>query len=220
MAEIIYEIIRSDRKSMALVVDAGAKLVVRAPLRAKVSDISDFVTKNARWIEEKQREAAKLNAKYSPVVFESGGKLPYLGETYAIQKTAVADVRILGANILVPEGYSQADAIAWLKSEAKALLKARVELFAGKMGLSYTCVRLSGAKTRWGSCGAKNSLNFAWRLIMCPLAIIDYVVVHELCHTVHKNHSRAFWASVAAILPDYKARKAWLKTNRRLMEII
>jgi predicted metal-dependent hydrolase len=85
--------------------------------------------------------------------------------------------------------------------------------YAKQHGFVYSKIGITGARTRWGSCSAKGSLNFSWRLIMAPLEIIDYVIIHELVHLRYHNHSRAFWKGVADILPDYRARKAWLTQN-------
>jgi hypothetical protein len=79
---------------------------------------------------------------------------------------------------------------------------------------------MSEAKRRWGSCGAGNTLNFAWRLVMCPQSVIDYVVVHELSHITYKDHSAKFWTRVATVMPNYREAQDWLRLNRRLMEII
>lgn len=109
---------------------------------------------------------------------------------------------------------------AWLKSEAGKIIEERVARYANIMGVNYAGVKMSEAKGRWGSCSSKDSLNFAWRLVLAPLGIIDYVVVHELSHITYKNHSPQFWARVKTVLPNYKEQQDWLKANRRLMEII
>lgn len=160
------------------------------------------------------------SARHSPLVVEAGESLLYLGEPYTTLRENVPKISISGTNILVPEQATKDDLAAWMKREAKAVLAKRVEFFAKKMGVCYSSIKITGAKTRWGSCSAKNNLNFAWRLIMCPLEVIDYIVVHELSHVAHKNHGPDFWASVQTVLPDYKKRRAWLKDNRGLMEII
>ncbi len=99
-----------------------------------------------------------------------------------------------------------------LIARAKELLPKRVAYFAALMGVQPTGLRVTGARTRFGSCSAKNSLCFSWRLMQYPAAAIDYVVVHELAHIVHKNHGPAFYALVASVLPDYKARIAMLRS--------
>jgi predicted metal-dependent hydrolase len=88
------------------------------------------------------------------------------------------------------------------------------------MGVEYSSIKMSDAQRRWGSCSAKNALNFAWRLVMCPLSVIDYVVVHELSHITYKNHSTKFWSRVATVMPRYREALEWLRLNRKLMEVI
>lgn len=220
MNEIPYEIIRSDRKSIALVIDSEASLIVRAPRKAKDSDIADFVEKKKRWIADKQYQVSVFGEKHSPVVFKSGESLLYLGNTYTILKDTVTSIQFSSTHILIPDGYTKADVIAWLKGEAETVLIERVSRYAGIMGVTYSSIKLSEAKTRWGSCSAKDNLNLAWRLIMCPMAVIDYVVVHELSHIAYRNHSPAFWARVKTVLPNYKEQQDWLKVNRKLMEIV
>jgi len=100
---------------------------------------------------------------------------------------------------------------AGLRERAKAVLPGRVSHFAARMGLAPTAVRVTGAKTRFGSCSGQNSLNFSLHLMRYPPEAVDYVVVHELAHIAHKNHGRAFYALVEQILPDWRARRALLK---------
>lgn len=98
-----------------------------------------------------------------------------------------------------------------LQQRAHEELPAHVAHYAARMGLSYTGVTITGARTRFGSCSAKNSLCFSWRLMQYPDAAIEYVVVHELAHIVHKNHGKEFYALIASILPDYRARVRLLR---------
>ena len=100
---------------------------------------------------------------------------------------------------------------AELTEKAKALLPHRVAHWAGVMGLSPTGVKITGAAKRFGSCSGKDSLCFSWRLMLYPIEAIDYVVVHELAHIVHKNHQAGFYVLIAKYLPDYKQREALLR---------
>lgn len=220
MQENAYQIIRSNRKSVALVIDNEANLIVRAPLQMSESDISAFVQKKKGWINEKQQQVAVFGEKHPPIVVETGESLMYLGNSYAIIKDAVDAVQLSGNEMLVPNDYSLAEMTEWLKAEALQMISERVTNYAGIMGVTPGEVKLSDAKARWGSCSAKNNLNFAWRLIMCPLSVIDYVVVHELSHITYKNHSPAFWARVKTVLPNYEESQDWLKANRKLMDVI
>ncbi len=101
-----------------------------------------------------------------------------------------------------------------LKILARDAFIERSCLYAARMGVEFKKIRLSSAKTRWGSCSVRGSLSFNWKLIQAPVEILDYVVVHELAHLIEHNHSPRFWAKVAEFFPDYKKAKLWLKNNR------
>lgn len=97
------------------------------------------------------------------------------------------------------------------KEKARTVLAEKTAYYAAKMGVTYTHIGITSAKTRFGSCSKKGSINYSYRLMLFPEAAWDYVVVHELCHRKHFNHSKAFWQTVASILPDYKERAKLLK---------
>ena len=105
----------------------------------------------------------------------------------------------------------------WYKKHAKEIITNRVQWFSGGLGFKYKSITINSAATRWGSCGAKNTLNFSWRLVTAPITVIDCVVVHELVHTEIKNHSRKFYERLKSILPDYKEHEKWLKENSGIM---
>lgn len=105
------------------------------------------------------------------------------------------------------------DEIDSLKAGAKPIIEEKVRLFADKIGVEYGKITIRCQKTRYGSCSAKGNLNFNCLIMLMPEKIIDYVIVHELCHIKEMNHSRRFWNEVESILPDYKERRKWLKLN-------
>lgn len=109
-------------------------------------------------------------------------------------------------------GFSEAKKRMY-KRKAAETLSARVHFFARQMGVSFSGITVREQKTRWGSCSSLGNLNFNWKLILAPPEILDYVVVHELCHRKEMNHSPAFWREVEKVLPDYEARRQWLKEN-------
>ena len=100
-----------------------------------------------------------------------------------------------------------------LRERAKSVLAQRTAYFARQVGVTYGRITVRDQKTRWGSCSQTGNLNFNFRLILAPLEVLDYVVVHELCHRWQMNHSTQFWQEVAQVLPDYRKRKAWLTEN-------
>ena len=108
-----------------------------------------------------------------------------------------------------------------LKKRASIVISERVAHFAPLVGVDYGRITIRSQKTRWGSCSSKGDLNFNCLLLLAPPEVLDYVVVHELCHRKQMNHSPRFWAEVARIIPDYKTKVKWLKENGgRLMLLI
>ena len=96
---------------------------------------------------------------------------------------------------------------------AKEIFPERTAYFAKRMGVTYNRITIREQKTRWGSCSSAGNLNFNWRLVLMPPEILDYVVVHELCHLKEMSHSKAFWDEVGKVMPDYEMHKLWLKEN-------
>lgn len=105
------------------------------------------------------------------------------------------------------------------RRDANIYVPIRVEFFAKQMGVTYHSVTIRGQKTRWGSCNSRGGLSFNWKLMLAPREILDYVVVHELCHRKEMNHSKVFWAEVEQVIPDYKEKRQWLKEHGDELEI-
>jgi len=102
---------------------------------------------------------------------------------------------------------------SWFYKKAEEIFDERLKYYCGIIGVKYHRFCIKAQKTRWGSCSSKGNLNFNWRLVMAPDWVLDYVVVHELVHLVHMNHSKEFWDAVAVYIPEYKKAVAWLKEN-------
>ena len=105
------------------------------------------------------------------------------------------------------------------RQAAKEYIPKRVAFFAGELGVTYGTITIRDQKTRWGSCSSKGNLSFNWCLILAPPKVLDYVVVHELCHRREMNHSPRFWALVESIMPDYPARRQWLKNYGNTLKL-
>jgi len=108
---------------------------------------------------------------------------------------------------------------SWLRNKAEQVIDERLVYYRDIVGVSYHRFCIKAQKTRWGSCSSKGNLNFNWRLVMAPLWVLDYVVVHELSHLKHMNHSKEFWDTVAMHIPEYKKAVAWLKENGRSLKL-
>ncbi len=115
-------------------------------------------------------------------------------------------------DVAPPQKLSKSE-IEALRERTRGIVTVKSEHFAKLIGVKYNRIAVKAQKTRWGSCSSKGNLNFNLLLALCPDEIIDYVVVHELCHLIELNHSQKFWNRVEQILPDYSARRKWLKAN-------
>jgi predicted metal-dependent hydrolase len=213
----IDQIIRTKRRTIALIIDQQGQLIVRAPLRASLKQIEQFVEQKAGWIQRKQALANAPSTRFTPKKYIEGEEFLYLGKPYrlAIGDDPRPPLRLADQFILYRSVRAQAERIFidWYSLQAKGVIAERVQLFADRYGYVVRQVKISKAKTRWGSCSPNGNLNFSWRLVMAPMAVIDYVVVHELVHLREKSHARRFWAQVEAILPDYAQKVRWLKVN-------
>lgn len=208
---------------MALIVTPEGELEVRAPLRLSHKQILAIVSEKSGWIEKQKECARKSSHATAHRKLSDGAHLWYLGKSYPLYLTGANNSRIIFSNgFHLPENAlpRAGDLMpAWYKAQARVFITQRVEYYAHKYSLNVHAIRITSARTRWGSCSRLNSLSFTWRLIMAPVEIIDYIVLHELAHILEKNHSRAFWSNVARMQPDYKWRRAWLKANGRLLDL-
>lgn len=214
-----YEIIRSKRKSISISVDRNGKVTVRAPLNAPEQRIFEFVQSKSDWISKHTASAegriSARNAKLAAIP----EALPILGGMCPVDNEQ--PYGYTSGKFHLPEGVILEELIPYLRrlycSIAKETLIPRTRLTADRMGLDIADVRINSAKTRWGSCSDKKVINLSWKLIAADPRLIDYVIVHELCHTRRMNHSAAFWADVEAYIPDYHERRAALKDVQRIL---
>lgn len=215
----VNQIIRSKRKTLALIVKPDGSVLVRAPLRTSHALIQEFVEKNRGWIERQQAKAlATLRA--APRQYVPGDTLPYLGTRYSLEivEGQREPLRLDDGRFQLAASHQNDAASAverWYREQARQVLTARVDFFARDHEFDHRGIRITSARTRWGSCSATGSLSFSWRLIQAPLAVVDYVVIHELVHTVVHNHSKQFWQRVGTILPDYQEQRRWLRAHGR-----
>jgi predicted metal-dependent hydrolase len=214
----VDQIIRSKRKTLALIVKPDGAVLVRAPLRTSKTLIQEFVEKNKDWIERHQAKALAARPP-APRQYVPGETFLYLGTTYPLEivEGQKEHLRLNGSFQLAASYQGEAASAfeRWYREQARQVLTARVEFFAHGYKFHYTGIRITSARTRWGSCSATGSLSFSWRLILAPLAVVDYVVVHELVHTIFHNHSKQFWHRVGTIMPAYQEHRRWLREHGR-----
>lgn len=218
-----FKIIRSGRKTIALEVTSSLSLVVRAPYGLKEEFIRVLIDKSRPWIDRKLKFMRDRNIQSPRKGFLDGENFLYLGKSHRLNILGGLNPPLIfkDAFFLNSEYNDSARQLFtnWYKDSAQRKILERVELYSGVSGLKYGKVNITNARHRWGSCGRRNSLNFSWRLIMAPLEIIDYVVVHEIAHLAVKDHSKRFWQKVSQLFPDYKKCRKWLRGNGYLLNI-
>lgn len=184
------KIIRSNRKTLAIQINPDLSVTVRAPMYALQSDIERILREKESWIQKHIEKIREQEAKRKKTQGEKGE----YGE-------------------FVERDYLTNEEIKKLADKALQYIPKRVSYFAKQIGVTYGKIKIRNQKTRWGSCSSKGNLNFNCLLMLTPPEVIDYVVVHELCHRKEMNHSRVFWVEVEKVLPNYKEQVKWLKEN-------
>lgn len=183
-------IVRSNRKTLAIQINPDLSVTVRAPIYASQREIERILKEKEGWIQKHIEKIREQEAKRKEMYGEKG----------EYGKSAERE-------------YLSNEEIHKLAEKALEYIPKRVSYFAKQIGVTYGKITIRNQKTRWGSCSSKGNLNFNCLLMLTPPEVIDYVVVHELCHRKEMNHSGAFWAEVEKVIPDYKEQVKWLKEN-------
>ncbi len=227
MLNLNYQLIRSDRrKTLGLQVKAGS-IIVRAPASLPVATINAFIEKKSSWLQ--RHVALQLQKKQSHAsLFITGAKILINGEEKTLrilyQKAPFIQIKENELHLYLStkaENYNEEQRIVLVKKQLEAWFKSQAEQYLARMLVTFseiTCLQYENYKvrrykSRWGSCNNKRELSFNSLLIMAPNWVINYVIVHELCHLVHLNHSKQFWSLVEDHYPNYRAAKLWLKEN-------
>ena len=216
-------IIRSDRKTVSFSFDKYLNLVVKAPLWLGDDEIARLIEKKSLWIENTRNRLknAKQDEIQARLPLESGDQMPYLGQwlilTVIREPRKRGKISLNGDRLLMWVPYNadyefkKACVVAWYRKQAAYVIEKKARVYAERMGVTYHEIHIKDQRTRWGSCSGMKNLNFTWRLVMMPDSVCDYVIIHELCHLVHMDHSPEFWKLVAKMCPPYKRQKRWLR---------
>lgn len=209
------------RRTLGLALHPDGTLTVSAPHTLPLKVIREFVASQRGWIDTRRRRLAARRG--APMRFETGAALPLLGGELRLhiepgggRGRCRRDGERL--HVRVPDaGAAHAAVEAWYRRQAQAHFRARVAHFAPHIGRAPNAIQVRAQRTRWGSCSARGVISLNWRLLQLPAALLDYVVVHELCHLRVPNHSPRFWAEVARVLPDWRERRRALRAAGRCL---
>lgn len=221
--EIKFNIIYRKRKTMSLEIKRDGIINVIAPNGLDKTFIVDKVKNKSDWIIKKLDEIEVLNNNRYIRSYESGDIFLYLGKEYMLEVlvdkiTIGTSVSLENNKLIVRSNSNNKDVIQralkkWYTDETLGIVKERINYYKLFFEDTVTSIKIKDQKSRWASCTYKNEILFNLRCSMMPIQIIDYIVVHEMCHMEHRNHSKDFYLAVERILPDYKERVKWLKNN-------
>ena len=221
--EIRFNIIYRKRKTMSLEIKRDGIINVIAPNGLDKTFIVDKVKNKSDWIIKKLDEIEVLNNNRYTRSYESGDIFLYLGnecilEVLVDKSTIGTSVSLENNKLIVRSNSNNKDVIQhalkkWYTDETLGIVKERINYYNLFFEDTVTSIKIKDQKSRWASCTYKNEILFNLRCSMMPIQIIDYIVVHEMCHMEHRNHSKDFYLAIERILPDYKERVNWLKNN-------
>jgi len=217
---IDFDLVYKKRKTMGIYINVYGHVEVRAPKETSDECVLQLLEKNWNWVQKKIKEMKERTAGHMEKVYDHGEIFLYLGKTYPIQISQDMDIKqdyvmfeVDKLHIYVKEQEDERVKQALKRfyyQQCKALVEGRIKAYQSNFKTKPRSIRISDNKCTWGTCDSKLQLTFNWKLAMAPLEVIDYVVVHEMCHMVHLNHERSFWRLVGKIMPDYEERQNWL----------
>jgi len=216
-------ITRSNRQTLSLSILKDGQVVVKAPLRMDNETISKFVREKQSWISEKLAFLQSNRQKFDDII--SYKKFLLFGNRYDLKLSSVKKIQTSKEDMCIfmpkstPEDKIFAKLKAWYKKQAKQILEERTAYLSSLIKIAPNSIRINDTKGRWGACNSKGQISFNFRVIMLEPQIIDYVIIHELCHLVEMNHSRRFWSLVSSFLPNAAIQKQKIKEYSFLLQL-
>ena len=228
--DIAYQLLPgADRQTTDIVIERNGLITVRPPLKMTPEQVDETVLDKRMWIYRNLAEWHELNTSRVHREWVSGESFLYLGSSYRLQLVQAQDEPLklkdgrfcLLRSIVEAGGREAAHQAfeAFYKDKGLPRLTKRVSHFAAKVGVPAGSVQIKDLGFRWASCLKNGDLHFHWKCLMASLTVIDYIVVHELCHLRHRDHSAAFWNEVDKVLPDYRDRKEWLRVRGAKLDL-
>jgi len=220
-------ITRTKRKKTISILIKDGNVEVKAPFNLNQNEIDAFILKKEKWIKNKillQKKIKQLPKKK----FINGEVFKFLGKDLMLKinisdakKTYIKNDYIcldLKNNTKINKEKIKKELELFYRSFSEKILKEKTLIESKKMNLKVKGIKVRSYKNRWGSCSSNGDISYNWKLIMAPDKIINYVIIHELCHLIHFNHSRDYWREVRKKLPNFRESKEWLKSNQYLFD--
>lgn len=220
---IDFNLIYKNRKTMSIEVEPSGEVIAIAPINTSEDNALKLVKSKAKWIVKKQYEVSYININKINREAVNGEAYMYLGRNYSLQlidnnSIKEIDVKLLRGKFIVTTNTRDEEKIKlalekWYREKTLKKVNERIKYYQQYFKDKVNHIKVKEQKKRWASCTKNNELLFNWRCVMAPSNVLDYIVVHEMCHMKYKNHSKEFWDEVIRILPDYEYRRQWLKNN-------
>lgn len=224
---IEYELRKSSKAKNVSVTINNQRVRVTVPTGFTFEYAKNFLENHKEWVLKHLQKQQNLTSGCLPKRYMSGDKFLYRGRSYplVIEATSSSDFYALfkGSRIIayVPSGLPPEEQCLlvnklidkWYIGQAEKILPEQVDYYSRLLAIPYNKLKIKDQKTRWGSCSNKGNINLNWRIIMAPNQVVAYVIIHELAHLRHMNHSKEFWKMVEKYLSDYKKWKKWLMDN-------
>ncbi len=220
-----YTLVRSSRRTIGIRVTAEGAVVVAAPSDLPHAYIEQVVRSKTAWVRDRLNHYSEMRTQGGPKTYQNGEPLSYLGRKLRLRliegEAGAARLHRGSIHVPVPDSLTAKDRrqhiiwqlTTWYQTRALCHLQRQSACFAGKLGVRPALVGIKSYRSHWGSCHADGRIYFNWRIILAPPRVVRYVVVHELCHLIHHNHSHAFWAQVETALSDFRKARDWLRVN-------
>ena len=227
--DIEFTLIRSDRKTADIVIERSGDVIVRAPNMLDDARVRQAVEDRAMWVHRSLAEWESLNAGRRKKTIAQGQGFEYLGRLYRLKfvDNAKGSLTLKHGRWELCRRFAETAGEAAVRKafrdfyilKGQRIFAERVAHYAPRVGVAAKGVAVKELGYHWASCGSAGALNFHWKTLMAPQTVIDYIVVHELCHLRHRDHSDAFWNEVDKVLPTFQRSKDWLRKNGASLDI-
>lgn len=218
---IEFDVAFRNRQTMEISVEPPNTVKVVAPIDTPENIVFEKVKSRASWIVQKLFEFKDMEYRKINREFVNGESFIYFGRNYSLQISEDTNIKKIEvklyqgkfhiASYTKDENELQKAMEEWYREKTLEKVQEKVKYYQHFFKVKPLDIRVKEQQKRWASCTSKNELLFNWRCVMAPSYVLDYIVVHEMCHMIHMNHSKEFWDLVTSILPDYGRRKEWLK---------
>lgn len=223
-----FELKYKNRKTIEIKIDPPDRVTVTAPLGADEKEILSIVQNKAHWITKKLHDIKDISIAEEKK-FQDGDLFLYLGKEYPLKLIMDKgikniEVQYCNGNIIIKTPSYDKELLKeamkkWYRQKTEEIIRERLEYLQKYFDKAPSDIKIKEQKKRWASCTSRGRLLFNWRCSMASVEAIDYIIIHEMCHLYHMNHSKYFWNKVETILPDYKKRSEWLKNNALKIDI-